>query len=157
MKKGFMLIELMIVISIIAFLAMVVVPSFTTFMAKAKRTEAYVNLHAIYTAQKAYYAEHGRYAQTLNGQGGLGWKPEGYTTGGAAERFYYTYGFATGGECTGYCTGKLNTAASNLGRAYADEKGFMVLAAGDIDGDGEPDILAIDHNNAISIVQDDLV
>lgn len=156
MKKGFILVELMIAVAIIAFLTMVAVPSFGTFMAKAKRTEAYVNLHSIYTAQKIYHAEHGRYAQSLNGQDGLGWKPQGYTSGGAQEHFNYTYGFANGGECNGYCTGKLNTPATHLGAAFANESGFMVLAAADIDGDGQMDILGIDHNNAITILQDDL-
>lgn len=156
MKKGFILVELMIGVAIIAFLTMVVVPNLTAFMAKAKRTEAYVNLHSIYTAQKIYHAEHGRYATCLQGQEGLGWRPEGYTTGGIKERFNYTYGFATGGESIGYCTGKLNTEACHLAQAYADEKGFMVLAAGDIDGDGLADILAIDQYNTITILQDDL-
>lgn len=156
MKKGFVLVELMIAVAIIGFLTMVAVPNFTKFMAKAKRTEAYLNLHSIYTAQKLYYAEHGRYAAALQGQDGLGWHPEGYTTGGVKERFHYTYGFASGGEATGYCTGKLNAQASLLDRAYANEKEFMILAAGDIDGDGKPDILAVDHNNVISILEDDL-
>ncbi len=156
MKKGFILVELMIAVAIIAFLTMVAIPSFATFMGKAKRTEAYANLHSIYTAQQLYHAEHGRYAQSLNGPDGLGWKPQGYTTGGANEHFNYTYGFAHGGECTGYCTGKLNTSASHLGQAFANDTAFMVLAAADIDGDGEPDILAIDQNNVITIVRDDL-
>ena len=36
-REGFTLVELMIVVAIIAFLAMVSVPSFTRFLAKAKR------------------------------------------------------------------------------------------------------------------------
>jgi len=156
MKHGFILVELMIAVAIIAFLTMIATPSFARYMAKAKRTEAYVNLHAIYTAQKIYHAEHGRYAQTLNGQDSLCWTPQGYKGGGIQEQFNYTYGFAQGGECTGYCTGKLNTASMHLGRAFANENEFLVLAAADIDGDGQPDILAIDHNNTITILQDDL-
>ena len=59
-KKGFTLIELMIVVAIIAFLSMVAVPSFMRFLAKSKRAEAYVNLHSIYAAQKAFWAENGK-------------------------------------------------------------------------------------------------
>ncbi|MGB8367422.1 MAG: prepilin-type N-terminal cleavage/methylation domain-containing protein [Candidatus Babeliales bacterium] len=50
--KGFSLIELMVVIAIIGFLAMVGIPSFVKFLAKAKRAEAYMNLSSIYAAQK---------------------------------------------------------------------------------------------------------
>ncbi|MDP3889018.1 MAG: prepilin-type N-terminal cleavage/methylation domain-containing protein [bacterium] len=155
-KAGFSLIELMIVIAIIAFLAMISMPSFVRFLAKAKRTEAYVNLSSIYAAQKAYWAQHGSYSDVLNGENGIGWKPEGYKGGGEQENFYYTYGFAHGSEGKNFFTGKLKTAGSQLSLAKADKSSFLVVAAGDIDGDGVPDILTVDENNTIRIVQDDL-
>src|SRR5579872_3086543 len=130
MKRGFSLIELMVVVAIIGFLAMVAVPSFTGFLAKAKRSEAYMNLHAMYAAQKAYWAEHGTYSNTLLGHEGVGWKPEGYHGGGKDEKFYYTYGFG-GSEGKNYFTGKLGTVSSHLGSAYADANGFLIVAAGD--------------------------
>jgi len=154
-RSGFTLIELMIVVAIIAFLAMVSVPTFTRFLAKAKRAEAYMNLSSIYAAEKSYWAEQGKYSDVLNGQGGVGWKPEGYRGGGAGENFYYTYGFP-GSEGRTYFTGKLNTASSYLANASASPSGFKVIAAGDIMGNGKPDILMIDENNTITIVQDAL-
>ena len=156
-RSGFTLIELMIVISIIAFLAMISVPSFMRFMAKAKRTEAYMQLSSLYAAQKGYFAENGTYATQLSGPNSLGWQPEGYKGGGAQEKFYYTYGFGSGSEGQHYYTGKLSTPASHLANAYANQQGFLMFAAGDIDGDGQPDILSVDHNNNITIVQDDLL
>ena len=156
-KRGFTLIELMIVVAIIAFLAVVSVPSFMKFLAKAKRAEAYMNLSSIYAAQKAYFAEHGKYSDVLNGQGGIGWKPDGYNGGGKNEKFYYTYGFANGAEGVNYFTGKLETPASYLSSAKAGADGFIAVAAGDIDGDGAPDILTVDQNNNIIVVQDDLI
>ena len=126
------------------------------FLAKAKRAEAYANLHAMYAAQKAYWAEHNEYATALSGPGGAGWQPEGYKGGGANENFYYTYGFATGGEGTHHFTGKLGTSASELSAARADKNSFVLVAAGDIDGDGKADIITIDQDNKITIAQDDL-
>lgn len=155
-RHGFTLIELMIVVAIIAFLAVVSVPNFTRFLAKAKRAEAYMNLSSIYAAQKVHWAEHGTYSTVLSGPGGIGWKPEGYSGGGANEKFNYTYGFAQGTEGQNYFTGKLGTSSTHLNLAKADESGFVVIAAGDIDGDGEPDILAVDQYNNITIIQDDL-
>lgn len=156
-KNGFSLIELMIVIVIIGFLAALSLPTFSKMIAKSKRSEAYVNLHAIYAAQKIYWAEKGTYTMNLYGQDGAGWKPEGYRTGGAQENFYYTYGFGQGTEGINYFTGKLQTSASFLDGAQADSKGFIVYAVGDIDGDGKPDIISINQDNVITIVQDDLI
>ncbi len=159
MKKignGFTLIELMIVVAIIAFLSIVAVPNFFKFLAKAKRSEAYMNLSSLYTAQKVYWAEHGEYTSNLSGNGGLGWKPEGYKKGGAGERFYYTYGFGQGSEGVNYFTGKLETSHSHMNMTRADKDGFVIAAVGDIDGDGKPDILTIDEKNNIEIIQDDL-
>ena len=154
-KYGFSLIELMIVIAIIGFLAMIAIPSYSKYVAKAKRAEAYMQLSSIYAAQKIYWSENGRYSSQLSGQGGIGWKPEGYQGGGSNERFYYTYGFG-GSEGQQCFTGKLGTSSSYLSKAYANEKEFLALAVGDIDGDGKPDILAVDHNNNITILEDDL-
>lgn len=154
-KKGFSLIELMIVVAIIGLLAMLGVPSFMRFLAKTKRAEAYVNLSSIYAAQKAYWAEHGKYSDTLSGPGGIGWKPEGYRGGGAQENFHYTYGFP-GAEGKNYFTGKLGATSADLSAGHANTQGFVAVAAGDIDGDGTADVLTIDETNTIKIVRDDL-
>lgn len=157
MKKwGFTLIELMIVVAIIAFLAMVSIPSFMRFLAKAKRAEAYMNLSSIGAAQKAHWAEHGTYSNVLYGDKGIGWKPEGYRGGGAQENFYYTYGFAGGAEGRNFFTGRLGTSAAHLQRANAGKDSFNVVAAGDILGNGKPDILMIDETNRITVLQDAL-
>jgi type IV pilus assembly protein PilA len=149
MKRiGFSLIELMVVVAIMAFLAMIAVPNFNRFLAKAKRAEAYMNLSAIYAAEKAYFAEHGTYSDVLSGENGIGWKPEGKT--------YYTYGFM-GAEGKNNFVGKLGASGSQLQGSRADKTGFVAVAAGDIDGDGDVDIMTVDENNNIVIAHDDLV
>lgn len=148
LREGFTLIELMVVVAIIAFLSMVSIPSLTKFLAKAKRSEAYVNLGSLAMAQKAYWAEHGKYATVLYGPDGLNWKPQG--------NFQYTYGFAEGANGVNHFIGKLGAPASTLAGSQLTGDGFKIYAAGDIDGDGQADILAVDENSVITIVQDDL-
>lgn len=56
-KKGFSLIELMIVVTIIGILAAIAVPNYQRFQAKARQSEAKSNLAALYAAEKAFFSE----------------------------------------------------------------------------------------------------
>ncbi len=60
-KKGFTLIELMIVVAIIGILAAIAIPNFVRFQARSKQSEAKTNLKALFTAQKSYYGEKDKY------------------------------------------------------------------------------------------------
>ncbi|MCD6160952.1 MAG: prepilin-type N-terminal cleavage/methylation domain-containing protein [candidate division Zixibacteria bacterium] len=64
-KKGFTLIELMIVVVIIGILAALAIPRFMRSTTKAKQSEAKQLLKQIYTMQRAYRQENDVY--TLNG------------------------------------------------------------------------------------------
>lgn len=72
-KKGFTLVELMIVVAIIGILAAIAIPNFIRFQARSKQAEAKTNLKAIFTGQKSFYAEKDRYAG-FNGE--IGFAPE---------------------------------------------------------------------------------
>lgn len=144
-RSGFTLVELMIVVAIIAFLAMIAIPSLMRFSAKAKRSEAYIHLGSLAAAEKAYWIEHGTYTDKL---AELSWKPEGATT--------YTYGFA-GQEGINFIPGKTTNAASALqGVTKADQTGFVAAASADIDGDGTMDVITVNDKHEFTIATDDL-
>ena len=152
-EHGFNLIELMVVVAVIVFLVMLAIPNVMRFLAKAKRTEVYVNLGSMYTAQKAYSLEHGKYSAILIGNDGVGWQPEGYSGGGSKERFYYTYGFGDGAEGQNYFTGKLNTPHTLLIGTMAGNDSFVAGAAGYVNG-SKADVLTVNDVHDVVIVQD---
>jgi len=71
-RKGFTLIELMIVVAIIGILAALAIPNFLTYQARARQTESQTNLGGINTAQIAYSgtsASGGNYGSEFNKAG----------------------------------------------------------------------------------------
>ncbi len=105
-KSGFSLVELMVVVAIIGILATIAIPNFSKFQNKAKQSNAKAELSAIFTAEKAYFAEYSSYYHNLHT---IGFIPDGinivYTTGtpgtcaapaaGLVKARLYTTGFGT--------------------------------------------------------------
>lgn len=60
-RKGFTLIELMIVVAIIGIMAAMAIPSFMRFQCRAKQSEAKSMLKAIYVVQEVYGGEWGNF------------------------------------------------------------------------------------------------
>jgi len=137
-KKGFTLIELMIVVAILGILAAIAIPNFMRFQAKSKQSEAKTNLGAIGTTAEAYHSENDTYVATW---ADLGWAPQGKT------RYAYFYNTeqltgtptdAAGCESDG--TDAYDGGAHDDGTNYASvaaQDYFMAVASGNIDSESK--------------------
>jgi type IV pilus assembly protein PilA len=94
-KKGFTLIELMIVVAIIGILAAIAIPNFLRFQAKSKQSEAKTNLGSIGTTAESYRVEKDTYV--ISSLSDLGWAPTGTPR--------YSYWYAVGATPTNFNPG----------------------------------------------------
>lgn len=83
-KKGFTLIELMIVVAIIGILSAIAIPQYQSYQARARQTEAKVGLSAAYLAETTTQIDNGNFSGCL---ARIGYKHD------AAKRAY-AIGFA---------------------------------------------------------------
>jgi len=65
MKKGFTLIEVLIVVIILGILATLALPQFTKLSRRARLAEGWAGLGALRTAQAVYYMEKDTYADAI--------------------------------------------------------------------------------------------
>ncbi len=130
-KKGFTLIELMIVVAIIGILAAIAIPDFLKFQARAKQSEAKTNLGAVFTTQVAYFGEYNTYAGDLECFTNLGWGTEGDAL--------YAYHCDTARIPCDKQNCEQITGCPAAAALESTRDGFTVCAAGNIDRDGTPD------------------
>ncbi len=64
-KKGFTLVELMVVVSIVAILAAVATPAYINYVNRSKQGEAASMLFTARLEMEEFYADNGRYASTI--------------------------------------------------------------------------------------------
>lgn len=86
-QDGFTLVELMVVVAIIGLLSAVAIPNFKKYQAKAKMSEAKLQLSAVYTAETAFFSDYNIYGQCLTYMG--------YDPSLEIANRYYNVGFDT--------------------------------------------------------------
>ena len=86
-QDGFTLVELMVVVAIIGLLSAVAVPNFKKYQAKAKISEAKLQLSALYTAEASFFSDYNMYAHCLTYMG--------FDPGPEMANRYYAIGFVT--------------------------------------------------------------
>ena len=93
-KKGFSMIELMVVVAIIGVLAAIGIPQYSKFQAKARQSEAKLSLAALFTAEESFRQEWNQFSVSLVN---IGFSVQG-------SRLRYITGFPAGTPCTDYVT-----------------------------------------------------
>ena len=139
-RRGFSLTELMIVVAIIGILAVLAIPNFLTYQARAKQSEAKTNLVALHTSELAYFAEKNTYVDDFNAIG--------FAVTGSSQLYYYELGDGSSGTLPPGCT------ASTLDNVSAT--GFTAVATANIDGDPTCDIWTIDEKKTLLNVTNDV-
>jgi type IV pilus assembly protein PilA len=141
--QGFTLIELMIVVAIIGILAAIAIPNFMTYQAKARQSEAKVNLGGVFTTATSYFAENNTFWTAGMNADSLGYKP----AGNVRYAIYYAGTGVTNSVTVPVAQNRVATPCSTVAPAVvpvpagsaAGATGFTAGAVGNIDSDSTCD------------------
>ncbi len=123
----------MIVVAIIGILAAIAIPNFLKYQAKARQSEARINLGGIFVAETAYYGEQARYSD---------FDAIGFALAGSSNRYTYR-AMATSQSGTTVSAGAVQVINAGVGAAAAEgtpaaastATGFTATAAANLDTD----------------------
>ena len=119
-KRGFSLVELMIVVAIIGVLTAIAIPNFQAFQAKSKQSQAKAGLVGLYTAEQAFFSNWEAYLGAVNT---AGWAPTG--------EYIYAIGFNE--DQKGFCGQNVNAAnGTALGCGPAPQRTFTGAIVGTV-------------------------
>jgi type IV pilus assembly protein PilA len=117
-KKGFTLVELMIVVAIIGILAAIAIPNFIKFQARSKQAEPKANLKALFVSQRSYFSERDSFSSIMSD---IGFVPE------RGNRYRLASGCNTLSARTGASEDINNTMCGFTVDTY---KGYAAISAG---------------------------
>ena len=143
-RKGFTLIELMIVVAIIGILAAIAIPNFLKFQAKSKQSEAKTNLKAVFTAETAYFGENNTYGSFDD----VNWDPIG-------TKQIYRYDIGTQTIQPPAPTPAVGAPTYARTPGWTDVS-FTAGAGGNVDADATLDSWTITPNNDLAVGTDDV-
>lgn len=143
---GFTLVEVLMVVALIGVLASVAIPTFRSYQAKTRRSEAFANLNAVARSQTTFYATKGIFHGT-----GLSW-PDPTPYGGlgahkmtwdpASESAFSQLGWAPEGQV--FYSYETNT-PEVPGSGCTCNTCFSATAFGDVDNNGQVSALMYSH------------
>jgi type IV pilus assembly protein PilA len=156
-RRGFTLIELMLVVGIIGVVAAVAIPNFVMYQARSRRSEAYTNLSALARSQKAFQAERNEYHDS-----GLPFPDAALYNGGmlgaasmpwdaASQAAFSDVGWSPEGKVF-YSYGAYTDAGQGLSCGGCDLC-FTAAAYGDVDGNGVVQPVLFVHPEDVGGVQ----